>query len=520
MRASGILLSISSLATKYGIGGFSKEAYEFVDFLRAAGQQKWQILPLGPTGFGDSPYQSFSTYAGNPYYIDLETLITDGLLTEKECDISVTIGKTDDIDYEGIYRTRFTILRKAFVRFQEKLQTEGEAKECISYKDFCEDNAYWLDDYSLYMALKDKFGGKSWIAWDPDIRNREPKAMASYRAELKTEIAFYQFQQFQFRKQWDALHSYANKNGIEIIGDIPIYVAFDSADTWANPALFQFKENGEPKAVAGCPPDAFSKTGQLWGNPLYDWDYHKKTDYVWWISRISFCLNLYDVIRIDHFRGFDEYYAIPAGDKTAENGHWEKGPGFSLFKKVKEQLGEVNIIAEDLGFLTDTVLMLVADTGFPGMKVLQFAFDSREESDYLPHNYSKNCVVYTGTHDNDTIQGWYQVLATPDKELSIRYMNNKSTPITEIHWDFIRLAMASVADLCIIPLQDYLGLGTEARINVPSTLGTNWRWRMTPGMLKEYPGLAEKIMDMTALYGRTTAKKVQKISDDTEILKK
>ena len=350
------------------------------------------------------------------------------------------------------------------------------------------------------MVLKDQHGGKSWIEWEEPYRMRQPGALLRLQETAGDEIGFYYFQQYMFRRQWDNLHLYAAKNGIQIVGDIPIYVAFDSADTWANPELFQLDEKLTPIAVAGCPPDAFSATGQLWGNPLYRWDYHRQTGFEWWIRRVSFCLNLYDVLRVDHFRGFDAYYSIPYGDETAEHGHWEQGPGKELFRALKEALGEMHIIAEDLGYLTDSVIELVRDTGFPGMKVLQFAFDSREESDYLPHNYDKNCVVYTGTHDNDTICGWYETLAAPDKELSIRYMNNADTPVNEIQWDFIRLAMASVADTCIIPMQDYLGLGSEARINVPSTLGTNWKWRMKKGQIDD--ALAERICEMSRLYGR------------------
>ena len=314
--------------------------------------------------------------------------------------------------------------------------------------------------------------------------------------DLKTLLAL----QFLFAKQWKKLKAYANSLDIKIIGDIPIYVAFDSADTWANPKLFQFDAEGKPIAVAGCPPDAFSSTGQLWGNPLYDWPYHKETGYEWWVKRIAHCFQLYDVVRVDHFRGFDEYYAIPYGDKTAENGTWQKGPGIDIFETFNKQLGELDIIAEDLGFLTPSVLKLVKDTGYPGMKVLQFAFDSREESDYLPHNYSQNAIVYTGTHDNDTLQGWYKVLSKPDKKLSKDYMNNGKHPVETIHWDFIRLAMGSVAKLCIIPMQDYLGLGAEARINTPSTLGNNWKWRMQKGEFKK--NLSKKVFDITKLYGR------------------
>lgn len=492
MRESGVLLPISSLPSKYGIGSFSKEAYEFVDFLKKAGQKKWQVLPLGPTSYGDSPYQSFSTFAGNPYFIDLEELIRTGLLTREECG-SCDFGKQEDaVDYGKLYQERNRILRLACSRFEPE-KAEG-------YPEFCRENAYWLEDYSLFMALKEAHGGKSWDHWEEPLRKREPEALLAFRRKNTRKIAYYWFEQYLFRRQWDRLHHYAAEQGIGIIGDIPIYVAFDSADTWANPELFQLDEELHPVAVAGCPPDAFSATGQLWGNPLYDWKHHAGTGYQWWISRIAWCLKLYDVLRVDHFRGFDAYYAIPAGEPTAEHGHWEKGPGIRLFEALSQQIGSMNIIAEDLGYLTDSVRELVQKTGFPGMKVLQFAFDSREESDYLPHNYDKNCVVYTGTHDNDTVRGWYEVLNRDDKELAMEYMNIRHTPLEEVHWDFVRLALASVANLCVIPVQDYLGLGSGARINTPSTLGKNWKWRLKPGQLDDR--LAEQIRRMTKLYGR------------------
>jgi len=350
------------------------------------------------------------------------------------------------------------------------------------------------------MAIKDSNDGVSWTEWEEDIRLRKPAALKIYEKELQEDIQFYMYLQFLFMEQWTKLKDYANKKGIRIIGDIPIYVAFDSADCWADTRLFQFNEENEPLAVAGCPPDAFAATGQLWGNPLYDWEYHKSTGYEWWIKRVQYSFKLYDIVRIDHFRGFDEYYSIPFGDKTAENGHWEKGPGIELFNTLSEKLGRLNIIAEDLGYLTDTVLKLVQDTGYPGMKVMQFAFDSREESNYLPHTYHKNTVVYTGTHDNDTIQGWYDSISESDKEYAKLYLNNSDTPREEIHWDYIRAVLASVSDTAIIPLQDYLGLGSEARINIPSTLGLNWKWRMKSEDLTDE--LLEKIKQMIETYER------------------
>ena len=492
MRASGILMPVFSLPSRYGIGSFSKSAYQFVDMLKKAGQKYWQILPLCPTSYGDSPYQSFSTYAGNPYFIDLDQLIEEKLLTRKECQACDFGDDPQDIDYGKLYENRFKLLRKAYER-----ANVGEDQEFEAYR---RENAWWLDDYALFMAVKDRFDGVAWNEWVEDIRLRWSNAMDYYRRELYYEIEFYSYLQFVFMKQWKKLKNYANINGIEIIGDIPIYVAFDSADAWANPELFQFDAENLPTAVAGCPPDGFSADGQLWGNPLYRWDYHRETGFDWWIRRIAYCSELYDVVRIDHFRGFDEYYSIPYGDTTARNGHWEKGPGIALFEAAKNRLGELNIIAEDLGYITDSVKKLVADSGFPGMKVLEFAFDSREKSDYLPYTYEKNSVVYTGTHDNETIAGWYAGLDKSDLKMCTDYMNIDRIPGKEYHWDFIRLAMLSVSDLCVIPIQDYLGLDNRARINHPSTLGTNWRWRLAKGQLSA--SLLKEIREMTRISGR------------------
>lgn len=492
MRKSGILLPIASLPSKYGIGAFSKSAYDFIDQLKAAGQSYWQILPLGPTGYGDSPYQSFSTFAGNPYFIDLETLIEEGYLTKEECDAYDFGDNVRYIDYEKIYFSRFKVLRVAYERSNIAKNRE--------FQQFIFDNAYWLEDYALYMSIKNHYKGASWSEWDEDIRKREAEAIKRYKEELSEEISFYQFQQFIFIKQWMKLKTYANQCGIKIIGDIPIYVAFDSAECWSSPELFQFDEERLPVAVAGCPPDGFSVTGQLWGNPLYDWNYHKRTSYAWWIQRIAYSFKLYDVVRIDHFRGFDEYYSIPYGSSTAERGKWEKGPGYEIFEELRNQLGDLDIIAEDLGFLTDSVLKLVKKTGYPGMKVLEFAFDSREESDYLPHNYDKNCIVYTGTHDNETVMGWYKNLKAEDKKLAMDYMDIDPVRDADIHWKFIRLALSSVANLAVIPIQDYLGLGNEARINKPSTVGENWKWRLLEGEFTDE--LLKKIRKITKLYGR------------------
>ena len=490
MRRSGILMPIFSLPSKYGIGCFSKEAYEFVDFLEKAGQKLWQILPLGPTSYGDSPYQSFSTFAGNPYFIDMDELVARGWITKKELD-KYDFGSTERyIDYEKMYINRMAALKKAFAG------SNIEADQ--GFQQFRAENSQWLPGYGLFMAVKDIFGGASWDTWDDDIRLRKPEAIEKYTREYGEEIRFYEFVQYLFIIQWKKLKSYANSKGIEIVGDIPIYVAFDSADVWANPELFQLDESLRPTAVAGCPPDAFSATGQLWGNPLYRWDYHKQTGFDWWMKRFAHSFSLYDVVRVDHFRAFDEYYAIPYGDKTAEYGAWVEGPGLELFKVLKQTLGKKQVIAEDLGYLTPSVLKLVKDTGFPGMKVLHFGFYDGSTSEYLPHNYGTNCVVYTGTHDNDTTLSWYRSMKRADKAFTRRYLNIRSSQ--NINWVLIRAALSSVADTAIIPIQDYLGLGNEARINMPSTLGDNWKWRVYGVELDDV--LAEKIKALTKLFGR------------------
>lgn len=488
MRASGILLPVSALPSQYGIGSFSKEAYEFVNQLKRGGQHYWQILPLGPTGYGDSPYQSFSTYAGNPYYIDLETLAEEGLLTKEECEACDFGSHASYVDYEKIYYGRFDILRKAFGRFEP-----GE-----DFAQFVKENAFWLEDYSLYMAVKNSLNGVSWSEWESDLKGRNPDVLEQKKEELAEEIQFVRFQQYEFLKQWTKLKAYANEQEIKIIGDIPIYVAFDSADAWANPELFQFDEDCTPLAVAGCPPDAFAATGQLWGNPLYRWDYHEKTGFVWWIQRLKYCFKLYDVVRVDHFRGFDEYYAIPYGDKTAEYGTWQQGPGMKLFEAAKRELGQVDIIAEDLGYLTESVLKLVRDTGYPGMKVLQFAFESETESSFLPHQFTTtNCICYTGTHDNNTTKGWYEAVRETARDKVRRYMN---TDGSSVHFDFIRTCLGTIATYAIFPLQDALGIGNEGRMNCPGVAMDNWSWRYKKETLTDE--LAEKLLELSHLYGR------------------
>ena len=494
-RAAGILMPITSLPGKYGIGCFSKEAYAFIDWLRDAGQSFWQILPIHPTSYGDSPYQSFSTFAGNPYFIDLEELIQEGVLTQEECD-SMNFGSLEnDIDYEAQYNSRYILLRKAYQRSNISQNPE--------YQAFLSENRWWLDDYALFMALKNFFQGKCWYEWPQDIRLRWGFAMDHYRRELYFDIEFQMYLQFLFFRQYQKLKAYANENNIRIIGDIPIYVAMDSADTWAHPELFQLDENNVPTAVAGCPPDGFSAIGQLWGNPLYRWDYHAQTGYSWWLSRLWYVFRLYDVTRIDHFRGFDEYYSIPYGETTAKNGHWEKGPGIDLFRCAEENLGWHEVIAEDLGYVTDTVRQLVRDSKFPGMKVLEFAFDSRDSgsaNDYLPHNHIPNSVVYTGTHDNETVAGWFGTICTKDRALARNYMSDYYTPDDEIWKPFVALAMSSVSKWCIVPIQDWLGLDNRSRINTPSTIGCNWRWRITAEQLST--DLQQEVLALTIRYGR------------------
>lgn len=503
-RAAGILMPISSLPSEYGIGCFSKSAYEFVDWLKKAGQSYWQILPLGPTSYGDSPYQSFSTFAGNPYFISLEALVEEGVLTKAECE-AVDWGKVKgSIDYKKIYEGRYPLLRKAYER--------SNVHENAAYQQFVKENSWWLSDYALFMAVKDRFDGVEWKLWADDIKLRWGPAMDYYREELYFDIEFHQYMQFKFYEQWMQLKTYANKKGIQIIGDIPIYVAMDSADTWAHPELFQLDEENVPVAVAGCPPDGFSATGQLWGNPLYRWGYHKETGYQWWISRLAYVFRLYDVVRIDHFRGFDEYYAIPYGDKTAERGKWEKGPGMDLFHTLDKKIKDLRVIAEDLGFLTESVLEMLKESGYPGMKVLQFAFDGSEDSSYLPYKYDHNCVVYTGTHDNETTKGWLENLQGHDLKFVREYINCYEQPVNDCVWALIRTALSSVADLAVIPIQDYLCLGNEARMNAPSTLGDNWKWRLTANQISETT--LYHMREVTRIYGRLAKASEEKETDE------
>lgn len=490
MRTSGVLMPISSIPSPYGIGTMGKQARKFVDFLVKGGQKYWQILPICPTSYGDSPYQSFSSFAGNPYFIDLEYLCKDKLLTKKECESFQWGSNPKYVDYGIMYESRYALLRKVYARFTKK--------EPQDFEKFCENEKQWLDDYALFMALKDANGGQAWSNWDKSLRLREKKAMEEATETYSEEIRFYKMLQYLFYQQWNALKAYANEAGIEIIGDVPIYVAGDSADVWANPDQFYLDENLEPIEVAGCPPDAFSDDGQLWGNPLFRWDVMKKDGYTWWTRRIKAMSELYDIIRIDHFRGFDSFYAIPAKDDTAKNGQWKQGPGMDLFCELEKKLGKLPIIVEDLGFLTPSVHKLLKDSGFPGMKVIQFAFDSREESDYLPHTYTNHCVVYTGTHDNDTVMGWMKTAPKASVKYAKEYLN--LTKEEGYNWGMMRAAWSSVADMAIVPMQDILGLGSEARINTPSTLGNNWKWRATPEQIDAK--VAKKLYHYMQMYGR------------------
>ncbi len=490
MRASGVLMHLTSLSSPHGIGTMGKEARAFADFLAAGGQRYWQLLPLGPTGYGDSPYQSFSTFAGNPYLIDLDTLAEEGLLTEPEYAGEDWGEDPQRVDFGLLYRKRYPVLKKAVRRLLERKEPE--------YEMFLAENAHWLPDYALFMALKDAGDGAPWWQWPEELRRREPHALARAGEELREETDFWQGVQYLFFRQWQKLKEYVNGRGISLIGDLPIYVALDSADVWAGPELFQLDRELVPTEVAGCPPDAFAADGQLWGNPLFDWERMEADGYAWWIGRIAHQLRLYDMLRIDHFRGFESYYAIPFGEETARNGRWRPGPGMKLFRAVEAALGQKDIIAEDLGYLTPEVRQMLAESGFPGMKVLQFAFDSREESDYLPHNYDKNCVVYVGTHDNDTALGWLDTVSPEDRRYAMDYL--KLTGAEGYHWGLMRGAWASAARLAVVTAQDLLGLGSGARMNTPSTLGGNWQWRAMPGVFTEE--LAQRLRRETGIYRR------------------
>lgn len=493
MRQSGILMHITSLPGPYGMGTMGEKAYQFVDFLQSAGQSCWQILPLNPTGYGDSPYQSFSSWAGNPYLIDLDILVKEGLLKREELESISWETTPNRVDFGLQYTRRYPILRTAHERF-----VPGE-----EYEVFCQENAFWLNNYALFMAIKDNLGGAPWLTWPEGLKTCRPEALEEQRQKLGKNLDFYRFLQYQFFRQWKALRRYANGKGIRIIGDIPIYVPLDSADVWANPHLFQLDSSLRPTHVAGCPPDSFTADGQLWGNPLYDWPIHEKTGYRWWIRRLSAAAAMYDVVRIDHFRGLESYWSVPAQDKTAKNGHWCPGPGMSFVHAIRKALPGLDFIAEDLGYITPEVRKLQQDSGYPGMKVLEFAFDSREESDYLPHLYPVDSVCYTGTHDNPPLGQWLEDAAPEDVACAKAYLglNQEEGYI----WGIIRGAMSSVSRLCVVQLQDYLELGKNARMNRPGSLScANWTWRANASQLT--PALAEKIRSITKRYGRLPKK--------------
>ena len=488
-RCSGVIMHISSLPDKHGTGKMGRAAYGFADWLEKAGQSIWQILPLSPTSFGDSPYQSFSVNAGNPYFIDIETLEKEGLLESKEYE-SLDWGKCGDIDYEKVFKNTFPVLKKAYDRFAKKPD--------IEYNKFCEENK-WLGSYSLFMALKDEHKGASWDKWEKELVFRKPSAIKAAQKRLAKEIDFYSFLQYEFFKQWEELRSYANSKGIEILGDIPIYVAYDSVEVWERPELFYLDRDKKPVEVAGCPPDCFTPLGQLWGNPIYNWEEIKKDGYRFWIDRIAAAQKLYDIIRIDHFRGFDSFYSIPFGSENAINGKWNKGVGIDLFKAVKEALGQVNIVAEDLGFITKSVERLLKKSGYPGMKVLEFGFEPGGKSEYLPHNFkSSNCVCYTGTHDNDTALGWANTLKGEELKYAKEILGVKTR--NAMPQAMIKLAWSSIADRAIAQMQDILGLDSKARMNIPSTLGTNWKWQADPEDFTDE--LAIKLHRLTENYNR------------------
>ncbi|MBQ9152547.1 MAG: 4-alpha-glucanotransferase [Solobacterium sp.] len=489
VRRAGILMPITSLPSEYGVGTLGQAAYDFVDFLENAGQSCWQILPIGPTGYGDSPYQSYSSFAGNPYMIDLNLLAEDGLLDEEDYADEDWGEDPAKVDYGLLYNKRFAVLRKAADRLAAKAPKD--------YLEFLNAEKDWLHDYAFFMAVKTDLKGKPWRSWPQELQDKNPEAMMKTRGKLFDDIAFWARVQYLFFRQYKALKKYANEKGIKIIGDLPIYVASDSIDAWSFRDQFQLDEKGSPKAVAGCPPDAFSADGQLWGNPLYDWEKMKKDDYKWWTSRIEHQMRFYDILRLDHFRGFSTYYAIPAKDTTAKNGVWHRGPGIEFFKTIEKKLGNLELIAEDLGDLSPDVFELLDATGYPGMKVLEFAFDG-ESSDYLPHNYGKNCVVYAGTHDNDTVLGWLKSASASVRKKAVDYFHMDTKE--GWNWGMIRGAYASTAELAIVQAQDIIGLGSEGRINTPATASGNWTWRCEDGALTD--AMAERLLKLAKLYNR------------------
>jgi len=500
VRRSGILLHPTSLPGRWGIGDLGTAAYTFVDFPAAAGQQLWQVMPLGPTGYGDSPYQGFSAFAGNPLLISFDLLLEQGLLAPEDLAGVPTFGN-DSIDYGAVIPFKLEVLRRSFERFKALATPEQRQ----AFADFRAEQRGWLADYTLFAAIKEAHGGANWNTWERAIARREPSVIGEWASRLSYQTEFQAYMQFMFFEQWRRLKAYANERGIHIIGDIPIFVAYDSTDVWANRNLFELDDDGNPTVVAGVPPDYFSATGQLWGNPLYRWDVIARQGYRWWIERFRATLTLVDIARIDHFRGFAAYWEVPASEETAINGRWVQGPGEALFQAVRQALGSTStslstglpIIAEDLGVITPDVEALRGNLGFPGMKVLQFAFGGDADSPYLPHNYTPHCIVYTGTHDNDTTLGWWNTVTPSDRHHVQLYLGRDGS---DIGWDFIRLALASVAEMAVVPMQDVLNLGSEGRMNTPGSAGGNWGWRYSEAMLTV--DLAERLRSLTEIYGR------------------
>lgn len=493
-RASGILLHPTSLPSRFGIGDLGIEGYRFIDFLVESGQQYWQILPLGPTGHGNSPYMSYSAMAGNPLLISPERLQDEGLLADEDL-AHLPEFPTDTIDFELVTQIKIPLLRKACERFRAKANPVQQ-KEFLA---FCEAKSHWLEDYALFMALKDQFEGQSWHTWEPEIAQRQPEALAQWQRKLPGEIFFYKYVQFEFFRQWTELKSYANLRNIQIIGDIPIYVAHDSSDVWAHPEIFALEpETGLPALMAGVPPDYFSETGQLWGNPVYNWEQLQQENFRWWVQRFEAIFDYVDVTRIDHFRGFQAFWAVEQGEETALNGEWLEAPGAALFEAIKERFGNLPIIAEDLGVITPEVEALRDQFEFPGMKILQFAFGSDPGNPFLPFNYVRNCVVYTGTHDNDTTVGWFAEMPDYERENVMRYLG--CIDPEGIHWSMIRLALSSIGTLAVIPVQDLLGLGSEARMNFPGKADGNWVWRYQAGALTWE--IRDRLKNLIQAYGR------------------
>lgn len=514
-RRAGVLLHPSSLPSKYGIGDFGKGAYDFIDFLEKAGQTIWQVLPFGPTGFGDSPYQSFSAFAGQPLFISLDDLVVEGLLTKEDL-VYVPAFSDDRVDYGYVQYYKNPLFKKAYSNFLKAKTKKTDAISPALFRDFdkfCKANTDWLEDYTLFMSVKDSQGGISFMEWPDELRRPTPEKKAALKEDLAVEMGYYAFLQFLFFRQWAVLKTYANLKGIQIVGDIPIFVSTDSADVWANPELFQLDSDGYPTVVAGVPPDYFSETGQLWGNPLYDWDYHKSTGYSWWIKRIKNQLSVFDYIRIDHFRGFEAYWAVPYGDETAIGGKWCPGPGADFFNALQGALGEeLPIWAEDLGVITEGVEALRDGFHLPGMKVLQFAFGNLEDNDLYPYRFTTdNCICYTGTHDNDTTKGWYDALSDEHQDKIRVYMNTSGDTI---HWDMIRTALGSIAKYAIYPMQDLLGFGSECRMNTPSVPAGNWQFRVRPEHFND--GLAGYLKKLTGIFGRLPLAKAPETEEPEE----